>query len=283
MSGTSTRSAPARTGSGVSVGPLLRSWRERRRLSQLDLAGIAGVTTRHLSFVETGRSRPSREMVLHLAECLEVPLRERNRLLVAAGFAPTFREGDFDDPSFDSVRAALERILNGHEPYPAVVVDRQWQLVAANEAAMVLIEDVDPELMEPPVNVLRTALHPKGLAPRIENLEQWSDHIIGRLRRQALITGDEDLVDLAEELDGYVTEVLGTSDRRPSFGEGPEEVALPVLFESRKGTLSLITTIATFGTALDITLAELALEAFLPADDETMRILNEYAAERSVA
>ena len=265
------------TSGTTSVGPLLRSWRQRRHLSQLELGTEAGVTTRHLSFVETGRARPSREMVLHLAEVLEVPLRERNHLLVAAGFAPTFRESSLGDPSFEAVRTALDQVLAGHEPYPAIVVDRQWQLVASNLAALVLVEDVDAELLEPPVNVLRVSLHPKGLAPRIRNLGQWSDHVLDRLRRQALITGDADLAALEEELRGLVR-AQGVDDSRLG-GEHSGDVAIPLLLESAKGPLALITTIATFGTALDITLAELALEAFLPADAATTEILREYAAD----
>jgi transcriptional regulator with XRE-family HTH domain len=261
-----------------SVGPLLRSWRQRRHLSQLELASLAGVTTRHLSFVETGRARPSREMVLHLAEVLEVPLRERNNLLVAAGFAPTFRQSDLSDPSFDTVRTALDQILAGHEPYPAIVVDRQWHLVSANQAAAVLVEDVDEELLSTALNVLVVSLHPKGLAPRIRNLDVWSDHVLGRLKRQALITGDDELVELEEELRALVRD-QGVDDTRVS-GESGGDVAIPLLLDSRKGPLALVTTIATFGTALDITLAELALEAFLPADEQTAALLHEYAAER---
>jgi transcriptional regulator with XRE-family HTH domain len=260
----------------ATVGPLLRSWRQRRHLSQLDLANVAGVTTRHLSFVETGRSRPSREMVLHLAESLDVPLRERNQLLLAAGYAPVFRQSDLSDPSFATVRQALDQVLAGHEPYPAIVVDREWNLVSFNAAAAVLTEDVAAELLAPPLNVLRTSLHPRGLAPRIRNLPVWADHILSRLRRQALVTGDDDLVALDVELTGYVRDA-GIEPARHS-GESTNEVATPLLLDSRKGPLALISTIATFGTALDITLAELALEAFLPADDATTDILRAYAA-----
>lgn len=270
-------SGPPGRGAGRSVGPLLRDWRQRRHLSQLELGGLAGVTTRHLSFVETGRARPSREMVLHLAEVLEVPLRERNNLLIAAGFAPTFRESNLADSSFDAVRAALDQVLAGHEPYPAIVVDRQWQLVSSNLAAFVLVEDVAPELLEPPVNVLRVSLHPMGLAPRVRNLEQWADHVLGRLKRQALITGDTELAELEQELRGLVRD-QGVDGNRGA-GEGAGDVAIPLLLDSAKGPLALVTTIATFGTALDITLAELALEAFLPGDERTADILHEYAAE----
>ena len=210
-----------------SVGPLLRSWRQRRHLSQLELGTEAGVTTRHLSFVETGRARPSREMVLHLAEVLDVPLRERNHLLVAAGFAPTFRESPLDDPSFAVVRTALDQVLAGHEPYPAIVVDRQWQLVASNLAAFVLVEDVAPELLEPPVNVLRVSMHPHGLAPRIRNLGEWAGHVLDRLRRQALITGDAEVGALEEELRGLLSE-QGIDETRAG-GEHAGDVAMPML------------------------------------------------------
>lgn len=213
-------------------------------------------------------------MVLHLAETMEVPLRERNQLLVAAGFAPTFRRRDYDDPSFDSMRAALDRILAAHEPYPAVIVDRVWNLVSFNAAATVLVEGAAPWLLEPPVNVLRIALHPEGMGSRIRNPEEWSDHILGRLRRQVLVTGDEELAELETELRGYVGD-LGV-DASVGRAEGPSELAMPLLLDSRHGPLALVTTIATFGTPLDITLAELVIEAFLPADDATMEVLRAY-------
>jgi len=251
----------------------------RRRLSQLDLASLAGVTTRHLSFVETGRARPSREMVLHLAEHLDVPLRERNQLLLAAGYAPTFRQSDLSAPSFAAVRRALDQVLAGHEPYPALIVDRRWELVAANAAASVLVEDVAPELLAPPVNVLRVSVHPDGLGRRIRNLEQWADHTLGRLRREALMTGDDDLLALEDELHELVGR-QGVEERRRAV-EAPNEVAVPMLLDSRRGPLALITTIATFGTALDITLSELAIEAFLPADAATAQTLRDYSAARA--
>ncbi len=184
------------------VGTLLRDWRTRRRRSQLDLASDAGISARHLSFVETGRSRPSREMVLHLAEHLDVPLRARNALLIAAGFAPTYHATDLDAPEMQTVRAAIERVLEGHEPFPAILVDRRWELVAANNAAALLTDGVKPDLLEPPCNVLRASLHPEGLGPRIVNLSEWSEHIIGGLRRQIAVTGDEELRALEEELFG---------------------------------------------------------------------------------
>jgi transcriptional regulator with XRE-family HTH domain len=251
-----------RSAASTSVGPLLRSWRQRRHLTQLDLANLAGVTTRHLSFTETGRARPSREMVLHLAEVLEVPLRERNNLLVAAGFAPTFPRSDLSDPSFEAVRGALERILTGHEPYPAIVVDRRWHLVSANDAAQVLVEDVADELLVPPVNVLRVSLHPRGLGPRVRNLDVWSDHVLGQLRRQTLMTGDGELAALADELAGLVRQQ--GIDGPPGVHEVPCGFAIPLLLDSRKGTL-----------------AELVLEAFLPGDDRTSELLHDYAHDRA--
>jgi transcriptional regulator with XRE-family HTH domain len=253
------------------IGPLLKSWRQRRHLSQLDLATTAGVATRHLSFVETGRSRPSREMVLHLAEHLDVPLRERNSLLLAAGYAPTYSETNLDAPAFETVRGALDRILAGHEPYPTLVIDRRWNLVAANQAAGVLIEGVAPELLGPPMNVLRASLHSDGLAPRIVNYGEWADLILSQLRRQALLSGDQELAELESELQSLATQFSGDKGRRPD--EGPGALAIPMRLRTDQGELALLSTIATFGTALDITLSELAIESFLPADAETAAAL----------
>jgi transcriptional regulator with XRE-family HTH domain len=252
------------------VGTLLRDWRTRRRLSQLDLASDAGISSRHLSFVETGRSRPSREMVLHLAEHLDVPLRARNALLIAAGYAPTYHATDLDAPELQTVRTAIERVLVGHEPYPAILVDRRWELVAANRAAAVLVDGVAPELLEPPVNVLRASLHPNGLARRIVNLAEWAEHIIGGLRRQIAVTGDEDLRALEIELSEYAA-AQGAAPPPPS--EAPGVIAIPLRLRADEGELAFITTIATFGTALDVTLAELAIEAFLPGDAGTASAL----------
>ena len=252
------------------AGQLLREWRMRRRMSQLDLASEAGISARHLSFVETGRSRPSRSMLLHLAENLDVPLRERNPLLMAAGYAPTYHATDFDAPEMQSVRDAVERILAAHDPYPAILVDRRWQLVSSNEAALVLVDGIAPELLEPTCNVLRTSLHPKGLAPRIQNLAQWSVHIFDNLRRQIAITGDDDLRELERELLGYADD-MGISV--PSSVEAPRAIATPMRLRTDSGELALMTMIATFGTALDITLAELSIETFLPADAATASAL----------
>jgi transcriptional regulator with XRE-family HTH domain len=242
------------------VGPLLRQWRQRRRLSQLDLAADAAVSARHLSFVETGRARPSREMVLHLAERLEVPLRARNELLVAAGFAPAFGRRRLDDPDMATVRRALDLVLAAYEPFPAVVVDRAWSLVAANRAVGVLTEGVAPRLLEPPANVLLLSLHPDGLAPRILNLPEWRRHLLHRLGREAHLSGDADLAALHRELSA----LPGGTDRA-----APDGIAVPLRLRVGDAVLSFISTVTTFGTAVDLTAAELSIEAFLPADPAT--------------
>jgi transcriptional regulator with XRE-family HTH domain len=262
------------TAPSTSVGQMLRDWRLRRRMSQLELASEAAISARHLSFVETGRARPSREMVLHLAEHLDVPLRERNPLLIAAGYAPTYHATDLDAPEMQSVRAAIDRLLIGHEPYPAILVDRRWELVAANAAATVLVEGVAPELLAPPCNVLRATLHPEGLAPRIANLSQWVDHILGSLRRTIALTGDDELRALEVELSGYATGMGVATD---AAFEAPRMVAIPMRLRTDDGELAFVTMIATFGTALDITLSELAIETFLPADDATSSALHRRA------
>lgn len=276
----------ASSSSSTPVGTLLRDWRQRRHFSQLDLAVAAGVSARHLSFVETGRSRPSREMVLHLAEHLDVPLRHRNELLLAAGFAPSYRESSLDEERMQSARAAVDRVLAGHEPYPAVVVDRRWNLLSMNAAVAVLVDGVDPALLAPPANALRVALHPDGMAPRIANFGEWADHLLSRLRRQVVLTGDDELRRLEEELDEYVGSAGGAgagsragSEARPGRGgrdadiEGPGGVAVPLRLRTADRELSFLSTISTFGTAIDITLAELSIEAFFPADEATAAAL----------
>jgi transcriptional regulator with XRE-family HTH domain len=253
----------------ATLGDLLRDWRRRRHLSQLDLALDAGVSARHLSFVETGRSKPSREMVLHLSEQLDVPLRDRNRLLLAAGYAPAYEERPIDAPEMAPVRDALEKVLTGHEPYPAVVVDRWWNLAAANRAIALFTDVVAPQLLEPPVNVLRASLHPDGMAPRIINLGEWRAHLLDRLRRQVVLTGDNRLAALHEEISGY-----------PGAGDGHEvagtQIAVPLRFRAGEDELRFFSTVATFGTAVDITLSELAIEAFFPADAHTADALRRY-------
>jgi transcriptional regulator with XRE-family HTH domain len=252
-------------GERAPLGTLLREWRRRRRLSQLDLALEAGVSARHLSFLETGRSKPSREMVLHLAEELDLPLRDRNQMLIAAGFAPEYAERTIDSPEMAPVREALDLVLNGHEPFPALVVDRWWNLVTANASVGMMTSDVAPELLEPPVNVLRLSLHPDGLAPRIVNLGEWRAHLLDRLAREVALTADPRLTELQEELAGYPA-------GEPFEVHGPG-IAVPLRLRAGDAELSFFSTVATFGTAIDVTLAELSIEAFFPADTETAEVL----------
>jgi transcriptional regulator with XRE-family HTH domain len=249
------------------VGDLLRAWRTRRRLSQFDLSLLADVSTRHLSYVETGRSRPSRAFVLHLAEHLDVPLRGRNDLLVAAGYAPLYGETDLDAPAMAEVRQALDLVLTHHDPFPALVVDRTWDLVRANAGAAVLLEELDPALLVGRPNVLRLSLHPDGLGRRILDFDVFSGHVLGRLRRQVALTGDDLLKDLYDEL----VALPGVSAVEP-WTEHPG-VVLPVRLRSSRGVLSFFTTAATFGTAADVTLSELTVESFFPADAQTRRAL----------
>ncbi len=260
---------PPMANSHTPVGDHLREWRQRRRMSQLDLALEAEISTRHLSFLETGRAQPSRDMVMLLAEQLEVPLRERNVILVAAGFAPVFPERPLDDPALGAARKAVDLILAAHEPYPALLVDLRWNMVAANAALGPLLAGVAPELLEGTVNVLRLALHPKGVAPRILNLAEWRAHILESLRRHVELTADPGLIDLVAELHGYPAPPA--SDRRPDDLGG---VAVPLqLMTGTGGVLSFISTTTVFGTAVDITLAELTLETFFPADAATAEAL----------
>jgi transcriptional regulator with XRE-family HTH domain len=247
------------------VGELLREWRNRRRLSQLDLAFEANVSARHLSFVETGRARPSRGLVLELAEHLEVPLRERNNLLLAAGFAPIYDETPLAEASMVPVRHALQKIVGGHEPFPAVIVDRHWGLIWSNEPARAILTDgVDRKLLEPPVNAMRVTLHPDGLAPKIANLTEWSAHLLMRLQRQHARAPDPELETLREELRSYP----GVSESSAAV-DAERMLFVPLRLEHGGLELSLFSTLATFGTALDITLAELSIESFFPADKET--------------
>lgn len=252
------------------VGNLLREWRVRRRLSQLDLAVEAEISTRHLSFLETGRAQPSREMVLHLAEYLDVPLRERNSLLVAAGYAPIFKERPLNDPALESARKTVELILAGHEPFPAMAIDRHWTLVAANKTVPILLAGIDAALLEPPVNVLRLSLHPAGLAPRIANLAEWRSHLFSRLRRQIEITADAILEELLKELSGYPV----LNDNAPASSQDYAGIAVPFQLKTESGILSFLSTTTVFGTPVDVTLSELALESFFPADSATAEALN---------
>ena len=250
------------------IGTLLRDWRVRRRMSQQDLALEAGVSARHVSFVETGRAKPSADMVIQLAEHLEVPLRDRNTLLLAAGFAPAYAQRDLDEPEMGPVREAIDRVLRGHEPYPAVVVDRHWGLVAANHAVPLLIGGAADHLLAPPVNVLRLSLHPEGMAPRIVNLGEWRAHLLDRLGRQAVVSGDPALFALHEELAGYPG---GEGGHVPDLEAGA--IAVPLRLRTDDGELAFISTATTFGTATDVTVSELAIESFFPADDATARAL----------
>jgi transcriptional regulator with XRE-family HTH domain len=250
------------------VGEHIRDWRTRRRMSQMDLALEAEISTRHLSFLETGRSQPSREMVLLLSDQLEIPLRERNVILVAAGYAPVFPERNLDAPELASARRAVDLILKAHEPYPALVVDLRWNLVAANAAALPLLDGVAPELLTPPLNVIRASLHPRGLAPRIANLGEWHSHILERLRRQADLTADPGLLSLIDEIKTYPKPPA--PDRRP---EDLGNVAIPFQLMMGDTLLSMIGTTTVFGTPVDITLSELTLETFFPADTQTAEIL----------
>ena len=250
------------------VGTLLRDWRQRRRLSQMALALDAGVSTRHLSFVETGRSRPSPDLVLALAEQLDVPLRERNELLLAAGYAPRYAARSLQDPDLLEIRDAVGRVLSAHEPYPAIAVDRHWDLVASNAALAPLLAGVAPELLAPPVNTMRLALHPAGVAPRILNLGEYRAHLLELLARAARLTGDRRLTELHAEMLGYPG---------PEAPGGPASATAAVTTQLRLapllGTdgpeLAFFSTITTFGTAIDVTVSELSVEAFFPADAQT--------------
>jgi transcriptional regulator with XRE-family HTH domain len=256
------------------VAKLLRDWRKRRHLSQLDLACDADISARHLSFLETGRSKPSREMLLHLAEQLDIPLRERNNLLVAAGYAPVFQERPIGDPSLQAARNVVELVLAGHEPYPAVAVDRHWNLIALNRTVPLLIAGVDASLRTPPVNVLRLSLHPGGLAPRIANLAEWRSHLLTRLRRQIDVSADPLLDQLLTELSGYSI----TDKKRydpPQTSTDYAGVAVPFQFVTESGILSFLSTTTVFGTPVDITLSELALESFFPANAATADALRQ--------
>lgn len=250
---------------GATVGELLRVWRERRRISQLDLAITAEVSTRHLSFVETGRAKPSREMVLRLGEHLDVPLRERNHLLLAAGYAPVYRESTLDAPELGAARDAVRQVLAGHEPYPAVVVDRMWNLVEANSSVSLLTAGAAPELLAPVPNVLKIALHPQGMAPRVINLGELRADLLGRLRRQVAATADPELAALLDEVRGYPCDQPVPEVEIPSHGN----IFVPLRVRHGDLELSFFSTIATFGAPLDVTLAELAIESFYPADEAT--------------
>lgn len=247
------------------VGELLREWRERRRLSQLDLSIQADISARHLSFVETGRSRPTPDMILRLTEQLDVPLRERNTLLLAGGYAPAYPQHGLDEPELMSVRAALKQVLAGHEPYPAIVINRWWEMVESNSAIGVLVAGCAPDLLAPPVNVLRLSLHPDGMAPRIANLGQWRSHLLSQLKRRADVLGDQRLLELHRELGDYPGGAAGEVS--------PTDVVLPLRFRHEAGELSFFSISAVVGSAVDVTVEELAIESFYPADAATVALL----------
>jgi transcriptional regulator with XRE-family HTH domain len=263
------------TNSNPSVGDLLREWRQRRHLSQLGLASDAEISQRHLSFVESGRSAPSRAMVLRLAEQLEIPLRERNALLVAAGFAPVYPNRPLDDPGMEAAREAIGLILHGHEPNPALAIDRHWTLVSANRAVAHLLAGVDADLLQPPVNVLRLSLHPRGLAPRIGNYREWRAHVIGRLARQVDNSADPVLTGLLAELKALPVPP-GARPCRPHGERAFGGVAVPLDLATEHGTLSFISTTTIFGTALEISLSEIAIESFFPADRVTAMAMRQW-------
>jgi transcriptional regulator with XRE-family HTH domain len=253
------------------VGELLRQWRRRRGFSQLDLACEADISNRHVSFLETGRSLPSRSMVIHLAERLDIPLRERNGLLVAAGYAPVYPEHRLDDPALLAARKAVDLVLTGHEPYPALAVDRHWTVIATNRAVTPLLAGAADDLLRPPVNVLRLSLHPAGLAPRIENLRQWRGHVLTRLARQVDVSADPVLASLHAELKALPAPEA--PDPATGMAEGHADVVVPLRLRTDAGPLSFFSTTTVFGTAVDVTLSELAIEAFFPADSATAETL----------
>ena len=258
------------TTANPTVGGLLRRWRENRKLSQLSLALQADISTRHLSFVETGRSVPSREMVLHLAEELDVPLRERNKLLLAAGYAPAYSEHPLDSAGMQVVRSAVQKVLAAHEPFPALAVDRTWHLVQANSAVALLTRGAPERMLAPPFNVLRFSLHPDGLAPRIVNLGEWRAHVLDRLRRQADTTLDPEVMALLDELSA----LPGAQDHpSPPAVDADRRVLVPMRLRVGEDELSLFSTVTVFGTPLDVTVSELTIESFYPADGATERIM----------
>jgi transcriptional regulator with XRE-family HTH domain len=259
---------------GQSLGGLLREWRRRRRMSQLDLACDAHISVKHLSFLETGRSRPSRQMLLHLASCLDIPLRDRNEMLLAAGFTAVFRERSFREPALDLIHRNVEVVLAAHEPNPALAMDRHWTMLAANRAVAHLVAGAEPMLLRPPVNVLRLLLHPGGLASRVVNLVQWRSHVIARLRRQIDATGDVALMDMLEELRDYPN---------PRGSPAPDEcagtLATPFRLATIDGVLSFFCTTTLFAAPVDITVSELMIEAFLPADAGPAQIMPRIARQ----
>ncbi|MEV7611699.1 helix-turn-helix transcriptional regulator [Streptomyces sp. NPDC089799] len=260
---------PVTTGP-VTVGALLRTWRERRGISQLELAGRADSSSRHISFIETGRSRPSEEMLLKLADHLDVPMRDRNSLLLAAGYAPRYAHTPLDDPSMGTLREGLERLLSGYEPYPALVVDATYNVIAANRGILMLLDGLPEHLLTAPLNAMRITLHPEGLASRILNIKEWRGHLLAQMERQIALARSEPLRALYDEVAAYPV------PDRPGDAEPAEPVpyfALPCVIEHDGQVLSFVSSISTFNTPMDVTVAELAIETMLPADPATVKYL----------
>jgi transcriptional regulator with XRE-family HTH domain len=259
------------TTASASVGELLRDWRQRRRLTQMDLALEADISSRHLSFVETGRAQPSRHLLTHLSEVLEVPLRERNRILMAGGFAPIYAERSLDDDALATARAAIDIVVAAQKPYPAFALDRHWNIAVTNQALPELYDGVAPALMQPPVNALRASLHPQGIAARIVNLAEWRAHLLFRLRKQIDLTGDETLRALLHEVLSYSYD--GNQLQKDKEPHIHHSVLVPLTLHTPLGLLSFFSTTTVFGTPVDVTLSELAIEMFFPADAETDRLV----------
>ena len=266
------------TSHAPTVGDLLRDWRKRRRLSQLDLASDAEISPRHLSFVETGRAQPSREMILHLAEQLEVPVRERNLLLVAAGFAPMFPERPLGDPALEAARKAVTLVIEAQRPFPAFAVDRHWTVIASNAALPELYVGCSAELLAQPINALRLSLHPEGMAPRIRNLPEWRAHLLAVLRKQVDVTADPVLIELHRELAGYPLSGGRRADPAPP---DPEGVVVPLQVATEAGVLSFFSTTTLFGTPVDVTLSEIAIESLFPADAATAALVRRLEEKRA--
>ncbi|MDH6624544.1 transcriptional regulator with XRE-family HTH domain [Streptomyces sp. LBL] len=276
--------APAATPADQGVGPLLRAWREQRRVSQLELALRADSSARHISFIETGRSKPSEDMVLRLAEHLDVPVRERNALLLAAGYAPRYPHTPLDDPALAALREGLQRLIQGYEPYPALVVDALYNVVAANRGVLMLLDGIPESLLTQPLNAMRLTLHPEGLAPRIRNLREWRGHLLAQMGRQIALHRSQQLRALYEEVAAYPVPEAGAEAETEAETEAPEEggepaesalcFALPMRIEHEGRTLSFVSSISTFNTPMDVTVAELAIETLLPADPATVKYLH---------
>jgi transcriptional regulator with XRE-family HTH domain len=256
---------------------VVRDWRLRRHRSQMDLAHEVGVSPRHLSFVETGRAKASPELLLALAEHLEVPLRERNGLLLASGYAPRYRQSSLDAPEMARVRQTLQRILDGHDPYPGVVIDRSWNVVLANRGAAFVVQGLPDHVVGPPLNVFRLCLHPDGLASRTLNFDEWSTYLLTQLHRSRVLSEDPAFETLSEEVMGYPN-LAALGDWRQKASTEEPEILVPLCLASAAGELSLFTTVTVFGTPQDITLAELAIELFYPADDASEAMLRAAAS-----